>query len=217
MRQFAVIGLGNFGTYLAAELYQKGHEVLAIDRSSARVQDFKDSASRAVVADGADRRALEQLDIAEMDAVIVAVGSLVSQSILITLNVKELGVRKIYAKAISEPHGRILARVGASEVLFPEKDLALTLAEKLHNPNVLDWLKFSEEYSISQFAVPDSFIGKTLRDLDLPHKYGIQVVAVRNEAQEKPHTVPDADYAFRSGDTLILIGPNEGLAKLRDA
>ena len=179
MKQFVVIGLGNFGHYLAIHLYKKGHEVLAIDNNSNRVAEIKDQVSQAVTADATDRKALEALGLDKMDAAIICIGSVLSESILATLNMKDIGVAQVFAKAISEAHSRILYKIGASEVLFPEKDEAISLAERLHNPNMLDYLPFLEGYSIIELAPPKTFVGKSLRDLDLINRFGVQVVAIK--------------------------------------
>ncbi|MGB9438987.1 MAG: TrkA family potassium uptake protein, partial [Desulfobacterales bacterium] len=128
MKQFAVIGLGNFGYYLATQLYKKGHEVLAIDKKPNLVQEIKDKVNQAIVADATERETLEAMGLEQMDAAVVCIGSVLSNSILVTLNLKDIGVKRVLAKALSEAHGRILYKIGASEVFFPEKDLALSLA-----------------------------------------------------------------------------------------
>jgi len=157
MKQFAVIGLGNFGFYLATRLNKKGYDVLAIDKIQSPVQEIKGRVTQAVVADATDRKTLESLGVKNMDAVVVCIGSNMSDSILTTLNLKEIGVERVIAKSLSEAHGRILEKVGATDVLFPEKDIAISLAERLHNPNMLDYLPFMEGYSIIELSPPKQF------------------------------------------------------------
>ena len=214
MAQFTTIGLGNFGYYLAVHLFEKGHEVLAVDKDPARVQGIKDRVSRAVVADCTDRKVLESLGVREIDTAIVCTGSVLSDSILVTLNLKEIGVKRVLAKAVSEPHGRILRKLGVSEVLFPEKDIAVSLAEKLHNPNMLDYLPFTEGYKIIELAAPKSFIGKTLRDLDLINRYGVQVLAIKEIIPDRMNLIPTARFVVKDSDILILLGPDESLDKM---
>jgi trk system potassium uptake protein TrkA len=216
MQQFAIIGLGNFGYYLATYLYDKGHEVLAMDKSHQRVQEIKDHVSQAVVADATDRTVLESLGLEQMNAAVVSIGTVLSDSILATLNLKEMGIASIYAKAVSEAHGRILYKVGATEVFFPEKDQAISLAERLHNPNMLDYLPFLEGYSIIQLAPPRKFIGKQLKDLDLINRYGIQVVGIKEIIPDRLNLIPTAHFLIKDSDTLILLGPNDALDKLRE-
>lgn len=215
MKQFAVIGLGNFGYYLATHLYEKGHEVLAIDNDSNRIQEIKESVSRAAVADATDRKAIEPLGISQMDAAVVCIGSVLSDSILTTLNLKDLGVQKVYAKAVSESHGRILHKIGALEVIFPEKDMAASLAERLHNPNILDYLPFIEGYSIVEFVPPNGFIGKNLKTLDLINRYGVQVLGVKELLPEGLNMIPTGAYVVKESDIMILLGSNEALDLLR--
>ncbi|MBW1669199.1 MAG: TrkA family potassium uptake protein [Deltaproteobacteria bacterium] len=216
MKQFAIIGLGNFGYYLATRLYDKGHEVLAIDRDPNRVQEIRDKVSQAVVADATDRKAVEPLGIKQMDAAIICIGSVLSDSILATLNLKEIGVEKVFAKAITEAHGRILQKIGVSEIFFPEKDMALSLAERLENPNMIDYLPFLEDYSIVELAPPKEFIGKALKDLDLINRYGVQVVAVKEIVPDKLNLIPTAQFVLKDSDIMILLGPNDSLAKLKE-
>ncbi|MDY7032481.1 MAG: TrkA family potassium uptake protein [Thermodesulfobacteriota bacterium] len=215
MKQFAVIGIGNFGYYLATRLYEKGYDVLAMDRDPARIQEIKDAVSQAVVADTTNRKTLEALEIKEMDAAVVCIGSVLSDSILTTLNLKDIGVKKIYAKAVSEPHGRILLKIGASEIFFPEKDIAVSLAEKLHNPNMLDYLPFLEGYSIIELVPPKEFAGKKLSELDLINRYGVQVIAIKELVPEHMNLVPKGQSVIKDSDILILLGSNIGLDKLR--
>ncbi len=216
MKQFAIIGIGTFGYNLATHLYEKGHDVLAIDKDNHQVQEIKDSVSQAVVADATDRKALESLPIKEMDAAVVCIGSDLSTSILVTLNLKDIGVKRVFAKAITEPHGRILHKVGALEVLFPEKDLAISLAERLHNPNLLDYLPFLEGYSIIELVLPKSFIGKELKDINLINQYGIQVLAIKKIVPDQLNMIPTGKCVLKDGDILILLGPNDALDLLRE-
>jgi trk system potassium uptake protein TrkA len=215
MKQFAIIGLGNFGYYLATHLYEKGHDVLAIDKDPNLVQKIKDYVTQAVVADATDNKIMDSLSIHEMDAAVVCIGTDLSASIHTTLILKDVGVRQVYAKAITEPHGRILRKVGAQEILFPEKDLAISLAERLHNPSLLDYLPFFEGYSIIELTPIESFIEKELRDLDLINKYGVQVIAIKKVASRKLTMIPTGKYVLKEDDVMILLGPNDALDLLR--
>lgn len=215
MGQFAVIGLGNFGSYLGTRLYEKGHEVLAIDKDPAKVQAIKDRVSYSVNADTTDRVVLETLGLKQMDAVAVCIGTEMTNSILTTLCLKDVGVRRIIAMAISEAHGRILEKVGASEVVFPEKDLGISIAERLHNPSMLDYLPFTPGYSIMELAPPKDFVGKALRDLDLINRFGIQVVAIKEVIPDRVNMIPTGQFVIKDSDILIVLGPNESLERLR--
>jgi trk system potassium uptake protein len=215
-KQFTIIGLGNFGFYLAVALCQKGHEVLGIDINPKLVQEIRDQISRAVIADATDPQALRELELKSMDAVVICIGSVLNSSILATLNVKDLGVKKVVAKAVSDAHGRILRKIGADEIYFPEKDLALTAAQRLDNPNVLDYLPFMEGYSIVQLAPPSSFMGKNLIELDLINRFGIQVIAIKELVPENVVMIPTGRFVVKDSDILVLLGPDQALAELQE-
>jgi trk system potassium uptake protein len=215
MKQFAIIGLGNFGYYLATNLYEKRHDVLAIDKNINRVQEIKDNVTRAVVADATDIKTLETLGIKQMDAAVVCIGSVISDSILATLNLKDVGAKRVFAKAVTEPHGRILHKIGALEVIFPEKDQAISLAERLHNPNILDYLPFLDGYSIVELLSPKNFIGKNLKELNLINRYGVQVLAIKKILPDQLNMIPKGQYILKDEDILILLGPNHALDLLR--
>jgi len=215
-KQFAVIGLGNFGFYLASGLFQKGHEVLGIDINPRQVQEIRDQVSRAVIADATDPQALKELELEKMDAVVVSIGSVLNSSILATLNVKDLGVKRVVAKAVSNAHGRILQKIGADEIYFPEKDLALTVARRLDNPNVLDYLPFIQGYSIVQLTPPATFVGKNLIELDLINRLGIQVIAVTETVTENVVMIPTGRFVVKDSDVLVLLGPDNALAGVKE-
>jgi trk system potassium uptake protein TrkA len=215
MKQFAIIGLGNFGYYLATHLYEKGHDVLAIDKDHNLVQKIKDHVTQAVVADATDFKTMDSLSIHEMDAAVVCIGTDLDASIHTTLILKDVGARQVYAKANTEPHGRILRKVGAQEILFPEKDLAISLAERLHNPSLLDYLPFFEGYSIIELKPKESFVGKELKELDLINKYGVQVIAIKKVASGKLSMIPTGKHVLKEDEVMILLGPNDGLDLLR--
>ena len=207
--------MGNFGYYLGRHLYEKGHEVIALDINKSQVQKSKDIVSQAVVADATDREALESLGISQVDAAVVCIGTRMQASILATLHLKELGIKSILAKATSEEHGRILKKVGASEILFPEKDLAIGVASRLDNPNMLDYLPFIEGYSIVELAPPKEYVGKTLKELDLINRFGIQVLAIKEILPKGLILIPGADFQVKDSDALIVLGPDEKLEKIK--
>ncbi|VFQ43736.1 potassium channel family protein [Desulfoluna butyratoxydans] len=215
MKQFAVIGIGSYGWYLACHLYEKGHEVLAIDADAGLIQKIKGHVSRALVADTTDPEAIAGLGLTEMDRVVVCIGSILSNSILTVLNLQELGITNLMAKSISEPHTRILHKIGVGEVFFPEKDLAISMAEKLHTPDMLDYLPFIEGHGIVQMAVPGPFIGKSLKELNLINRFGVQVVAIKEFVPEKMHMIPTADFVLKESDMMVLLGPDASIEKIR--
>jgi trk system potassium uptake protein TrkA len=215
-KQFVVIGLGNFGYYLATELYAKGHDVLAIDREEKIIQEIRDKVSRAVVADTTDKEVLSTLGVHKVDVAVVCIGTPMEASVLTTLNLKDIGVSQVWVKAGSEIHSRLLYKVGASEVFFPEKDQALSLAQRLHSPNILEYLPFLEGYGIIELSPPADFTGKPLKELNLINTYGVQVVAIRELVPERLIMVPTGDFLIKGSDIMILLGPIESLTRLQE-
>jgi trk system potassium uptake protein TrkA len=215
MKQFVVIGLGNFGFSVASRLAQIGHEVLAIDADEARIDCIKDHVTQAITADAKNKETLKDLVSNAVDAVVVGLGDSIEASVLCVLYLKEFGVKRIIAKASSDDHGRILESIGTSEVIYPERDAALRLAEKLNAPtSVLDYIELSPDYSIVDVATPDDFVGKTLKQLQLPKKQGILVIAVRNVLKNDIQLLPPADYKFEPDSIITVIGRYADLNKL---
>lgn len=212
--KFAVIGLGSFGSYVAKTLYEKGNEVLAIDSSKQKIEELKDFVSNAVQMDAADKENLQAIGIQDMDVVVVALGPQMEASILTVLFLHEVGVKRIVGMALTEDHGKILEAVGATEVIYPEKDTAIRTALRLHSPSILEYLPLSSGYSIQEIAPPEWFIGKTLKELDLRNKYGIQVIAIKGLIPEKITFIPKADFVIKDSDILIIVGGEKQLAKI---
>ena len=212
MGRFAVIGLGKFGSAVARSLFEKGHEVIGIDSSRERVQEMRDEATQAIVADCTDQDTLKALGIEEADAVVVSLGERMDASTLVTLYLKELGVKKIVAKAVSEDHGKILALIGATEIVHPERDSAMRVATALGVKSILEYLPIGVGFSLVELLAPQEFRGRTLADLQIRATYHVQVVAVKNG--DRLDLVPGGSYEVREGDILVLIGRNEDLAQL---
>jgi len=214
--KFAVIGLGSFGLNIAKMLYKQDAEVLAVDNDKDKVEEIKSFVSNAVSMDAADRENLEALGVKEMDVVIVSLGPEMESSILTVHFLHEIGAPRIVAKALTEDHAKILEAVGATEVIFPEKDMAVKTALRLSHPNIMDHLPLGSGIGIQEFAPPEKFIGKSLKQLDLRNKYGIQVLAIREIIPEKTIYVPRADFVIKDSDVLIIMGEEKQLAKLNN-
>jgi len=212
MARFAVIGLGKFGGAVVRRLYEKGHEVIGIDSSRERVQDLRDASTQAIVADCTDPDTLKALGIDDADAVVVSLGERMDASTLVTLYLKELGVRKIVVKAVSEDHGKILALIGATEIVHPERDSALRVATALGAKSILEYLPIGVGFSLVEMLSPPDFRGKTLAGLQIRSTYHVLVVAVKNG--DRLDLVPGGDYLVSEGDIMVLIGRNEDLAQL---
>ncbi len=211
MKQFAVIGLGNFGFFLAKKLNELGKEVIAIDIDKDKIQAVKDFSSQAVIADATDKEVLDAIGLEDVDVVFVSMGGRMDRSILTTFYLKELGVKKVIVKAISIEHAVILEKVGADKVIFPERDMAYNLATSVTQTNVVESFFLGEDFSIVEIETPDIFVGKELRDLDLINKYKIQIVAIKDKVTGKINLVPGASYKICKTDLLIIVGKNSSL------
>jgi trk system potassium uptake protein TrkA len=214
MKQFVVVGIGRFGKAVAERLYELGHEVLAIDTDEEAIQKISDKVTHAVTADASDESVLKSLGVRNFDVGVVSISSDIQSSIIITLMLKELGVGYVVAKAKDELHAKVLLKIGADRVVFPERDMGERVAHNLIATNILEFIELSPEHSIIEFAVLQSWVGKNLRDLNLRAKFGVTVVAIRNINDDKINISPKADNEIREGDVLIVIGDNDDLRKL---
>lgn len=212
--KFAIIGLGSFGSNVAKTLYEKKHEVLAVDTDKEKIEELKTLVTHAVNMDAAVKENLRALDIQEMDVVVVSLGPEMESSILTVLYLHELGADRIVAKALTEDHGKILEAVGATEVIYPEKDMAIKTALRLSNPNILEYLPLLSGIDIQEIAPPDKFVGKSLRELDLRNKFGVQIIAIKEIIAEKTTYIPDANFVIKDSDILILMGDHNQLDKI---
>ena len=226
MIQCVVLGLGIFGASVARALAEKGCEVLAIDEDEEKVKEISDVVTQAVQANATDEKVLRALGVDKMDAAIVSTGEDMEASILITLLMKELGIKTIVAKAISPSHGTVLRKVGATRVVFPERDTGVRLAESLAAPDILEHIALSPEYSILEVHAPKSFIGSTLREIDVRAKHGVDIIAIKkklpyltdageSDFKEQILITPNADEEIADGDILVVLGANKKIDKLR--
>jgi trk system potassium uptake protein TrkA len=215
MKRVVVIGLGIFGTQLARHLYESGLDVIAVDKNKDVVQRIKDYSTKAVLADASDKEVLESIGVAADDIVVISFGEDLSASTLLTLHLKELKVKTIIVKVPNEDYKRILLKVGASEAIIPEREMANKVARSIISPNVLEYLPISEEYTIVELAPPTAFIGKSLADLDLRKKYNLQVIAIRDVLTNKMQLVPRASSVLKDSDVLVIIGREEDIRKVK--
>lgn len=211
--RFCVIGLGNFGFHVARTLYEAGNEVVAIDLDQEKVQRVQDHASYAIIGDAANKEFLTGQGVDEMDAVVVSTGERSHLATLITLYLKELKIPRILVKAISEDHGRILEKVGATEVIFPEKDMAIKIARGLSSPNILEFIPLAEEYSITEAGPPSHFLGKSLIELDLRKKYQVTIIGIKDVLTDQFMLVPPPTHIIKDSDLLIFIGKSVDVEK----
>ena len=214
MKRFIVVGLGNFGASLAESLYEMGHEVVAVDTSEEAVDRISAHVTRAAVGDGRSASVLERLGAKGADAGVVSTGDDITASILATMSLRDLGVREIYAKVISRDHARVMERMGVTETIFPERDSAIRLATRISSRGLLNYVRLGTGFSLQEMAVPESWVGSTLRELHLPREYRVSVIAVHDVLRDEMHPVPDPDAPLKESDTLLVSGRDEDLARV---
>ncbi len=219
MKSFLVIGLGRFGIALAQELCALGHEVLAVDIRDDVVRQVVDSVTHAVSGDARDPDVLRQLGAKNFDCGVVSIGNDVGGGALITMNLKEMGVPYVVSKAHNTMHRRVLEKVGADQVVFPEQQMALRLAQNLSNNDVVDFIELSAEFSIMERRVPHTWVDKTLSELGVRPKFNLNIIAIRNapqaEGQEGEMSVsPGGGYTLKVDDTLVVLGRNIDIERL---
>ena len=213
MKNFLIIGLGRFGTSLAQELCAQGHEVLAMDILPERVQAVADQVTCAVAGDARDPEVLSGVGARNFDCAVVAAGTDIGTSALITLNLKELGGPRVVSKANSMVHSKVLEKIGADLVVFPEQEMAITLARRLINGDVLNYIELSDEYSIVERTLPNSWVGKSIMELNIRAKWKLTVIAVRRK--EIMTIAPGGDFVFQSPeDCLVVLGRNSDIDRL---
>jgi trk system potassium uptake protein TrkA len=215
MKKYAVIGLGNFGFHVAKALYNDGHEVIAIDTDKVHVQAIDPYSSEAIIMDATDKEALRTLGLDQMDGVIIATGTKISTSVLICLYLQEMGAKAILAKALDEDHEKILKRVGATEIIHPERDMALRVARSLSTPNALDFIPLAKDFELVQVAPPKEFLNKNLIQLDLRAKYNVQIIAIKELSPENMVLAPPANFVIKNSDLLILLGKYDDINKIK--
>ena len=212
MKSYAVIGLGRFGTRLAENLYNNNQAVLAMDQNEDLVNNVAGNVTRAVTADAKDADVLRTLGVQTCECAIVAVGSDLAASVLITMNLKHRGVPKIICKASDETHCEILKKLGADQVVIPEYVVADKLSTSLSTPNILESIELSDKYGIVECNPPKAWIGKTIKELGVRARYGISVIAVKNGG--KTNISPSADSRIGEGCVLVLLGEYADLEKV---
>ena len=209
MKSYIVIGMGKFGAEAAIRLCELNCEVLAVDRNSDLVQPLSGLVTQAVVADARDKEVLRALGAKDFDCAIVAIGANLADSVLATMNLKELGVPYIVCKASDETHRQVLMKLGADKVVIPEQEQAHRRAKNLSSPNVLDYIELSDEYGIVELPAPKSWQNKTLKDLNVRAKLGVNILAVKQEG--KINVSPAADYCIAPNDIMVVLGDTAAL------
>lgn len=213
MKSCIVVGLGRFGSQVARELCRLGCEILAVDTDADLVSQIANDVTHAVVADGQDKEVLRALGAKEFDCAVVAIGDDLAASVLVTMNLKELGIPQIICKAYDETHRRVLEKLGADRVVIPEKEQADRLARSLSSHNLLDYIELSEEYGIVEVPVPASWKDKSLKELNVRAKLGVNILAIRRGG--KINVSPGADFAFADQDVVVVLGDNAALNRVQ--
>ncbi len=215
MKSYTVIGLSSFGHYLAKYLSDSGHQVMAVDIDEDRIEKIKPFVDRAIIADATDKETLSGLGLDDMDCVVVSLGDQLDASILVTLYLREIKVKQIIAKALTEDHGKILDILGATRVVFPERDEALRIAKTMETDNLLDAITLGEGISIIETAAPQAMVGKSLGELDLRNKYGVLILVVKEMIPDNVVLIPTAEHVIKDSDILLLLGNDEDLDKIK--
>ena len=204
MKSYVVIGMGRFGSEVALRLCEMGCEVLAIDTSSELIQHMSDVVTQAVVADARDKDVLRALGVKDFDCAVVAIGGSLADSVLATMNLKELGLKHIVCKAHDQTHRQVLLKLGADQVVIPEQENAIRLARSLSSFNVLDYIELSDDYGIIDVPAPDSWVDKSLRQLNVRAELGVNILAVKQAG--KINVSPAADYSIAAEDVMVVLG-----------
>jgi trk system potassium uptake protein TrkA len=215
LNQFVIIGLGRFGSSIGRELIKLGYEVLGVDRDEEKVQELSSVLTHVVVADATEEEVLRSIGARNFDCGVVAIGDDIQASILATILLKDLGVKKVVAKAVSDLHGRVLERVGVDRIVYPERDMGIRVAHQLVSPNLLDFIELSKKYTIAELTVPQSFSGKSLNDVNPRGRFGCSIVAIN-----KPKGMiiaPVAKDILTTDDVMVVIGTNQQIEQFQES
>ncbi len=215
MKEFIVIGLGNFGATVAEELTKLNCRVTAVDIDKARVQSLQDCVHLAILGNATERAFLENLDVEKFDCFIISTGEDSHASILISLYLKELGAKRIIVKANSDDHAKILKKVGASEAIIPEREMAVRLAHSQAESNLIDYLPLTGEYCVAELVTPSRFVGKSLAELKLRTKHEIQLIAVKDGSSGELDFGPGGDFRIEESDILVALGKRADINRLK--
>ncbi|MFH1038091.1 MAG: TrkA family potassium uptake protein [PVC group bacterium] len=226
MKEYVVIGAGSFGSAVAQTLAEKGKQVMVVDKDEQVVQRMSEIVTQAVQADVTDDLALESLELGEMDVAVVGIGSSLEASILVTMQLKEMGVKTVVAKAVNQTDKKILSRIGADRIVFPERDMGIRVANSLVSPSIFDYIQVSPGFGIVETNVPTALRGQTLAEANVRSRFGIDIVALRRQApkldangeSELKDTLiiaPRASEVLGENDTLVIIGEEKNIEKFK--
>ena len=211
-KQYLVLGLGRFGFSVAKTLCELGHEVLAIDSDEELVSEIAPFVTQAMQLDATDESMLETLGVEHFDAAVVSIGQNTRDSILVSVLLKELGIPYLIAKANDELHAKVLRKIGADRVVFPERDMGARIARSMLTPNVLDLMNLSDDYVMAEIRVPDEWVDSSLMELNVRRRYGLNILAIHRREQFMVSPAPD--LPFEADDTLLVMGRKEDVERL---
>lgn len=211
MKSILLIGLGRFGRHAARKLDEMGHEVLAVDKNEERVQAVLPFVTNSQIGDSTDENFLKSLGINNFDVCIVAIGDNFQSSLETTSLLKELGAKLVVSRAARDVHAKFLLRNGADHIVYPEKQLALWTAIRYSSDHVFDYIELNADYSIFEVEVPDSWIGKSVQQIDIRKQYQLNIIAVKKEGYLNPELTPE--YSFSEGETVLVIGNNKNIQR----
>jgi trk system potassium uptake protein TrkA len=213
VKRFVIVGLGNFGASVAETLHSIGHDVAALDRDADRVDQMARVVSRAGVGDGTDVRTLRRIGAEDADAAVISTGDNITASALTALVLRDLGIEELYVKVVSHDHARLIEKIGVTETIFPERESGIRLGKRISSASLLNYVQLGPDFGIQEMAVPENWVGCSLRDLQLPRKHGISVVAVHDVLMDQIYPVPDPDALLKDSDALLVAGSDKSLAK----
>lgn len=211
-KQFVAIGCGRFGSSVALKLMELGYEVMVVDKNEETIQNIADKVTYAVQADATDENTIKSLGIRNFDVAIISIGADIQSSILVTLMAKELGVKYVVAKAQNELHGKVLYKIGADRVVFPEREMGIRIAKNLVSDNILDYIELAPDYSIMEVVALPEWLGKSLKEINMRSTFGINVMAIKHGIDINIAVGPDD--LIKEGDVLVVIGHNDDLKKI---
>lgn len=214
-KTYVVIGLSTFGQYMVRYLANKEIEVVAIDHDESRLEAVKPYLAKGVIGDAKDRDTLEKLGVKEADGVVVTLGEQINDSIIVLLYLKEFGVEEVYFKVINEDHAKVAGLIDNAEIIFPERDSAYSLAQKIDNPNVLDFVPLASDYSIIDWIPAESMVGRKLNETRLKSDFNVKVVSIEQTEPERVKMVPRGNYIIKKSDILVIIGSNDDLDRVK--
>jgi trk/ktr system potassium uptake protein len=213
MKRFVVIGLGNFGASVAETLHSAGHDVAALDRDADRVDQMARKVTRAAVGDGTDPRTLKRVGAEDAEAAVISTGDDITASAMTALVMRDFGIDEIYVKVVSHEHARLIEKIGVAETIFPERESGIRLGKRIARRTLLNYVELGSGFSVQEMAVPESWVGRSLRELELPRTHGIQVVAVHDVLLDQMRAIPDPDALLKDSDTLLIAGLDDNLVK----